>query len=486
MINLNMNLKLTIKMKSFNKIFFTIALIIAGTQLYAQNYKIDVTISDLSDAEIYLGYYYGDKTYVKDTTRLDNKGNGTFEGDSLLPQGVYIVVLPSKNYFDILVGSDQNFAIETQSTDLIKNMKIKGSDENVAFKTYQEYMMRENKKSSELQAKLKELESDSDSAQLIRKELEQMSAQVKNKISDLEKEHQGDLLSVIINVVKNPEIPEIEIPEGANNPDSLRWFHSYNYNRAHYFDHIDFSDSRYLRTPVFHNKLNTYFTKILIQDPDTINHYIDVIANKSADDDEMFQYVMRYFINTFQRSNIMGMDKVFVHVAENYYLTDKVDWIDDETVEKLKEQVAKLRFNLIGNVAQNLKMETSTGEYASLYDINAEFTILYFFEPDCGHCKKVTPKIREIYEDFDRSEVDVFAVYTQRDKDEWLKYLNDNQFEWTNVWDPDNLTNFRFFYNIYSTPTIYLLDKDKKIVAKRIGHDTVRNILEIELGKKNQ
>src|SRR6056297_1071154 len=363
-------------------------------------------------------------------------------------------------------------------------MKISGSKENEAFKEYQEFMMSNNKKSSELQSRLKELDNSSDSAQLIRKELEQMSRTVKNKIDEYARAYDNSMFSVIINVVKNPEIPEIEIPEGTNNPDSVRWFHSYNYNRQHYFDYIDFKDERFLYTPVFHNKVNTYFTKILIQDPDTINHYIDIVAAQAEGNDEMFQYLMRYFINTFQRSNIMGMDKVFVHVAENYYLTDKVDWVDENTLQRIKEQVAKLRFNLIGNKAQDLKMQTSTGEYASLLDIDAKFTILYFFEPDCGHCKKVTPKIKEIYADFDRSDLEVFAVYTQRDKDDWLEYINDNQLEWVNVWDPNNITNFRFFYNIYSTPTIYLLDKDKKIIAKRIGHESVRKIIEMELEKE--
>jgi len=346
-------------------------------------------------------------------------------------------------------------------------------------------MMSNNKKSSELQSRLKELDNSSDSAQLIRKELEQMSRTVKNKINEYARAYDNSMFSVIINVVKNPEIPEIEIPEGTNNPDSVRWFHSYNYNRQHYFDHIDFKDERFLYTPVFHHKLNTYFTKILIQDPDTINHYIDIIAAKAKENEEMFQYVMRYFINTFQRSNIMGMDKVFVHVAENYYLTDEVDWLDDNTLKRIKEQVAKLRFNLIGNKAQELKMETSTGEYASLYDIDAKFTILYFFEPNCGHCKKVTPQLNEIYKAFNRDEVGVFAVYTQRDKEEWKEYINDNQLNWINVWDPNNTSNFRFFYNIYSTPTIYLLDEDKKIIAKRIGHESVRKIIEMELEKEN-
>ena len=472
-------------MKTFFKIFLSLFLISNATQLFAQGYEIEVTINDLADAEIYLGYYYGDKTYVKDTVRLDNKGKGEFKADTLLPQGVYIVVLPSKNYFDLLIGDDQQFAIETTSDDLVKNMKFTGSKENQAFKEYQELMMSNNKKSSELQAKLKELDRSSDSARLIRKELEQMSRTVKDKINEFAQTYEGSMFSVIIHVVKNPEIPEIEIPEGINNPDSVRWFHSYNYNRQHYFDYIDFKDERFLYTPVFHNKVNTYFTKILIQDPDTINHYIDIVAAQAEGNDEMFQYLMRYFINTFQRSNIMGMDKVFVHVAENYYLTDKVDWVDENTLQRIKEQVAKLRFNLIGNKAQDLKMETSTGEYASLLDIDAKFTILYFFEPDCGHCKKVTPKIKEIYADFDRSDLEVFAVYTQRDKDDWLEYINNNQLNWINVWDPSNTSNFRFFYNIYSTPTIYLLDEDKKIIAKRIGHESVRKIIEMELKKEN-
>jgi len=476
--------KYKIPMKTFFKIFLSLFFISNATLLSAQGYDIKVTISDLPDKEIYLGYYYGDKTFVKDTAELNNKGEGVFKADTLLSQGVYIVVLPSKNYFDLLIGEDQQFALETTSDDLVKNLKIKGSKENQAFKEYQEFMMKNNKKSSELQAKLKELDSSSDSAKLIRTELEQLSSKVKQKINELAQENEGNLLSVIINVIKNPEIPEIEIPEGTNNPDSVRWFRSYNYNREHFFDNIDFSDERFLYTPVFHNKLNTYFTKVLIQDPDTIIHYIDIIAARAEENDEMFQYLMRYFINTFQRSNIMGMDKVFVHVAENYYLTDKVDWIDDNTLERIKEQVAKLRFNLIGNKAQDLKMQTNTGEYASLFDIDAKFTIIYFFEPNCGHCKKVTPKMQEIYNDFDRSEVEVFAVYTQQEKDEWIKYIKENQLNWINVWDPNNSSNFRFFYNIYSTPTIYLLDKDKTIIAKRIGHESVRKIIEMELEKE--
>ena len=450
----------------------------------AQSYKIDVEISDLNDTEIYLGYYYGDKTYVRDTIKLDSKGQGTFQGDSLLDQGLYIIVMPAKSYFDILVGEDQEFSVQTTSTDLVNNLKIKGSAENQALKDFQQYMMSQNKKSMEIQSRLKQIDKDSDSTTIYREQLNDLAGDMKIFWNKTIEENEGNLLSVLIKVMKNPEIPEIEVPEDITNKDSVRWFHSYNYNRTHYFDNIDFNDERFLRTPIFYNKIETFFTKVIIQDPDTIIHYIDIVATQAESNKDMFQYLIRYFLNTFQKSNIMGMDKVVVHVAETYYLSDKVDWLDEETLDKLRDQIAKLRFNLIGNIAQDMKMETITQEYAKLHEIKSKYTLVYFFEPHCGHCKKTTPKVFDIYNDFSRDEFEVFAVYTQTDKEEWSEYIYDKNFDtWINVWDPYNLTNFRFFYNINSTPIMYLLDENKKIIAKKISAETLRSILEIELGK---
>jgi thiol-disulfide isomerase/thioredoxin len=449
----------------------------------SQSYNIDVKIRDLKNVDLYLGYYFGDKTYVQDTIKLDDKGFGTFKGDSLLEQGVYIVILPSKNYFDILIGEDQEFSVETETSDLINNLKIKGSESNTHFRDFRLFMMEKNIRSQQIRKQLENLEDGNDTIDILKNEVEQLTVDVKNYWDKTISENETNLLGVIVKAMRNPEIPEYEVPENIANKDSAQWFYSYNYNRKHYLDNINFADKRYLRTPFFHNKLDTYFTKVLIQNPDTLTKYIDIVASK-ATDKVVFQYVIQYFINTFQKSNIMGMDKVFVHIAEKYYISGKVDWLSDETMEKLKEQVAKLRFNLIGNIAQNLKMETIDGHYEQLQDITSKFTLVYFFEPDCGHCKKVTPKVYELIQKYDKSDFEVFAVYTQGDKEEWLEYIHDNGFEeWINVWDPYHLTNFRFFYNVYSTPTIYLLDKDKKIIAKRISAESLANILEIELKK---
>jgi len=469
---------------NFRKSLLTLLIISAALISSAQTYKIDIEISDLSEKDIYLGYYYGNKTYVKDTITLDSKGKGFFRGDSLLNQGLYIIVMPDKNYFDVIIGDDQEFSIETKAANLITNLKIKGSSGNLALIDFQEHMKSQNKIMQSKQARLKEQSEGSDSIKIYQDQLQKLTDDIRIFWDKTIEKNEGNVLSILVNAMKNPEIPKYEVPEEIVNKDSARWFHSYNYNRTHYFDFIDFTDKRFLRTPIFHNKVETFFSRVIIQNPDTIINYIDNILVDAEKDAEMFEYLLRHFLTTYSKSDIMGMDKVVLNVAEKYYLSGKADWMDEESLEKMRTQIAKLRFNQIGNVAQDLKLETIHEEYARLHEIKAKYTLVYFWEPHCGHCKKTTPKIADMYHEYTRDEFEVFAVYTQTDKKEWTDYIFDKGFdEWINVWDQYNLTNFRFFYNINSTPSLYLLDENKKIIAKRIGAETLKEFLDFELGR---
>ena len=174
----------------------------------------------------------------------------------------------------------------------------------------------------------------------------------------------------------------------------------------------------------------------------------------------------------------MGLDEVFVFVAEEYYLSGKTPWVKSQTLSRISDKVNKTKPNLIGNIAPNLIMETSNNEYASLHGVDAKYTVLYFWEPNCGHCKEETPKLYVVFEKFKDKGLNVFAVYTQYKKEEWLNYLNERGYEWVNVYDPHHDTNFRNLYDIYSTPVMYLLDEKKEIIAKRINSETLEKILD--------
>jgi len=275
-----------------------------------------------------------------------------------------------------------------------------------------------------------------------------------------------------------PDVPEFSLPETIENKDSVKMIRTYLFLRDHFFDNIDFSDSRLIRTPVLQNKLDQYFNHILLQVPDSIMPQIDILTEKAKVNKEMYQYVVIFCLNNFLESKIMGMDEVFVRVADKYYLKGEAPWADSTYLATLSDRVNKIRPNLIGKKAQDLKMETITGEWVDLYEINAKYIVLYFWEPNCGFCKKATPKMYELYQKYKDKGLEVFAVDTQDNREEWEKYLNEKGYDWINAWDPKQTTYFKYFYDIYSTPTIYLLDQNKTIIAKRIDVEVVGKILD--------
>ncbi|MDR0419359.1 MAG: TlpA family protein disulfide reductase, partial [Prevotellaceae bacterium] len=236
---------------------------------------------------------------------------------------------------------------------------------------------------------------------------------------------------------------------------------------------------------------------LIIPDPDTIIKHADMLIERSKGNREMFRYITEYFFQKYQASEIMSHDIIVVYLADKYYLSGEAYWADEEYLGKIKDRADKLRPNLVGKTAPELLLQTIDGRYESLRKLRTSYTILYFWEPSCGHCRKETPKLWDLYNKYRDKGVEVYAVYTQYKHTEWENYVNEHQYDWINVWDGIEGTdsegkqttfslgsNFRNLYDIYSTPVIYFLDKDKKILAKRIDIATLEKMLNNELKDK--
>ncbi len=182
--------------------------------------------------------------------------------------------------------------------------------------------------------------------------------------------------------------------------------------------------------------------------------------------------------NHFRESEIMGHDAVVVKLADDIYLSGKADWVSNGFKDDLRKEVERIRPNLIGKKAHNLIMDSYKGIFVSLYDIEKEFTILYFWEPNCAHCMESTPKLKAWYEKAKDNGVEVFAVCTTADREKWEKYIEDNKLTWINGWDPERKTNFGFYYNVAATPLIYILDRNKTIIAKKLSVEDIGPFIE--------
>jgi hypothetical protein len=104
-------------------------------------YEIGITIHGLQDSTVFLAYHFGDKQYIKDTIKLNKAGHAIVSGQEVLPQGIYMVVLPGKKYFEILISKDQSFSLECSYVDYFNTLKFTGSDENSAFVEYEKKWM---------------------------------------------------------------------------------------------------------------------------------------------------------------------------------------------------------------------------------------------------------------------------------------------------------------------------------------------------------
>jgi thiol-disulfide isomerase/thioredoxin len=419
----------------------------------AGGYEIKVTVKGLSDSTCQLAYYFGDKQYIKDSAKADTKGNLIFKGPEDLPGGIYMVVLPGKKYFD---------------------MKVKGSKDNEIFYDYLRWISIRGKQAEELKKELEANKTNPTKSKEIKDKQAGIDAEVKQYKNDVLAKHPTMLLSAIFKASTDPEVPE-----PPKNPDgSIDSLFRYRYFRAHYFDNINMKDDRLLRTPVFAPKIKQFVERILPQHPDSIcagaKKMIDLTDEKS----EIFKYLVFYITNTYEKSNIMGMDAVFVCMAEQYYLSGKAFWVDSAQTEKIRERVNALKPCLIGKQAYNMRMYKPDFQQVSLNEVKNKYTIIYFWDPSCGHCQKVTPKLSEFYKtNKEKFDVEVFGVYIETDTTEWFKYIKEKELTWLNVADLTLKTNFRAYYDIYSTPVIYVLDRNKKIIAKRIDVENLVDFL---------
>ncbi len=453
----------------------------ASTGIESGGYEIKIKVSGLRDSLVHLANYYGDKQYLKDSAKVDGLGNVVFKGNEPLPGGIYLFVFPNKTYFELLIDKEQKFSMECTMGQVIETMKVKGSVDNQLFYDYLKFIQTCSQEVEPLKAERKAKEDAKESTAETDKKIKAVDDKVQNYKLDFIKNHPGQILSSIFKASQDPEVPELPVKADGKRDSAFAYY----YYRDHYFDNIDLADERLLRSPVYHSKLNNFVKNLMIQIPDSIIPWTDKMVGLASPNKETFKYVVWFLTNYYETSNIMGLDEVFVHLVKNYYTKEKAYWADEATLYKIQDRANTLEPILVGKKVKNLILQDSTGTYQALYNVNAPFTVLFFWDPDCGHCKKATPKVKAYYDKVKSKGVEVFAVCTEVEMDKWKNFIKENKLNWINVADPQLHNNFRAEFDIKTTPQIFILDKDKKILAKKIDEDTLEKILDRELEGHN-
>ena len=478
-------------------------------------YEIKINFKGCKDTMSYLVKYTFAQQYIADTCKKVKNGSIIFKGKKDLDKGVYTLVSEGKSiYFDFFINENQKFTINTDLADIVNTLKSIGNKENEQFFSYIKFITNKNQDFGKLRDQTKG-KSKEDSTKFINEKLKTLNEEVKTFEKDFMQKAKGTFVYDVLNLKTEKE--PTEIPKAKNGrPDSV---FQYYYYKNHFFDGIDFKDERIVRTPFFDDRVKKYFESVILQHPDTVLQEVNKVMAKtgsSKDCNLIRKLLLGYFTYKYEQSKIMGFDKVFVRIAQRYIVADSVkkcalQVYNEETIKKIAERV-KIMDDLLleSKVAELYMIDTIYGKqvmkmgfdtaksssavtalyyknvekltpmFKTLYQVNAKYTVLVFWASDCGHCQTEIPKLQENLKEL-KGKIDykVFAVQTKEDYETWRKFIIDKKLDFINVFDPVHLNNLKERFDIYSTPVIYILDKDKKIKAKRLGSEQVVDMLKM-------
>lgn len=456
-------------------------------------YDIKVTFKPFKNQYIYLGHYFG-KTYpIIDSAKLDNNSVAIFKGNKKLPGGIYLVGYPNKaGFFEILVDKQQQFSIKADTATLSKGAQFENSPDNVLFVNYQQYMSEKGKKIAALQQQLKTAAGKTDSTK-ITNELANEDKAVTTYREDIIKKNPAAMLSTLLVTMREPELTGA-LKNPANKEDSVL---AYNFYKSHYWDGVNFWDGRLAYTPFFEDKIDKYFSQLVVPNPDSVIKEIDWMLGYASINEEMNRFLLIKFVNRYLNQKYMWEDAVFVHLFEKYFSQKTYSWLNETGKKTITDRAYSLMANILGTPASDVELPDPNGTTVSLYALQADYTIVAFWDPTCGHCKEVLPKLDSFYRakwKADGLKMYAVAKETEGTKKDWLNFISDNKLqEWSHVYyskeadkarTDNGIPGYSQLYDVQSFPTLYLLDKEKRIIAKKLTYQQLDEI--VQLKKKGQ
>lgn len=468
-------------------IFLCIFLVISSLA-HSQHYSVTVSAPQYDGGTSYLIYYYGKNLNIEDSAVVSPQGKIVFEEDIALKPGVYSIVLPGKRHLlDFLADGGQTYSISIPDTaQLLEKSVVAQSAENDIFKQYQVTAAGLGAKMQQEIEAFKSARSKADSV-LHRETYTKYNDELNAYRQNIVQEHPESMLAALLKAMQDPKVLH-ENPK--NRQDTLE---NYQHYKQHYWDGISLDDNRLIRTPFFLPRLEKYFREIVSPVPDSTIREAEHMLLYSRTSPEMFQFLLNWLTDEYINPKYMGQDKVFVHLFEKYHSKGVSNWLNEKQLTAISNRAYMVMSNLIGEKASDLNMTSAAGKSVRLYDLSAPYTVVAFWDPTCGHCRTEVPRMDSLYRNkWKEQGVKVFSVLTDTDqKTKWLEFIEEHKLNgWTNVYEtPEqqkavetaNKPSYRQLYDVIQTPTLYLLDADKRIVAKKLSLEQIDEMIDAKV-----
>ncbi len=437
---------------------------------------IRLKINPYKNCTAYLHGYQAGVEFIADSAWLDSHSEGSFKSNTKLPEGLYSIVAPNKiTLIQFLLDSVQHFSI-TADTAHLADYKITGSVENDLFIR----LLRKNSKHViklvSLNRELEHVMSKDDSIKL-KEQLATIEARIASNRDHFLLQYSNSLAALLLRLAKPAALPTgMVIKTRQDSINATRYF------LKHYWDGISFKDDRLLYIPYFESKLNDYLKYFVPPDADSVINQLQSILLYTRTGKQIYSYLLLKFTNMYLNPTHVGQNKVLLYLFQNYYLRGDTTILNEQSKKTLYERVYTLMANQVGDHAPPLDLTLMNRTPISLYAVQASYTFVVFWDPSCSHCQQFLPQLDSIYRvKWHQLNLKIFSVNinTSQNK-EMMDFIKNKKLseDWIFAYQSDTAAkaiaesgqvNYHQRYDVYEIPSLYLLDENKRIIAKSLS-----------------
>ncbi|QQS35608.1 MAG: TlpA family protein disulfide reductase [Ignavibacteriales bacterium] len=448
------------------KKFLFLVLIFSGLN-YSFGQTLKFSVDNLDDSSVVLISLSGEKFSVIRSIDTKSKGKFEFDLDNNHP-GIYRLGFSNNKSIDFIYD-DEEVEIETDALNILGSIKVIQSESNKIYYNFIKLNKDYKTKSELLQLILARYPSDDDFYQTTKEELIQIQEEYLYFVNSTA---QANPNSFIARYVRSSQLPVID-PETELVKQLV-------YLKSHALDNINFYDAELIYSDVFTNKSIEYLSYYrnpqlpLEQLEKEFESAIDSILNKAKVNEVVYKHIVEYLLDGFKK---FDFDNVINYIVENYVIKDEL-CLDSQLTSTLERRIEQSKYFKPGITVPDINLSDEAGKLISLKDIRADRTLIIFYASWCPHCKDLLPKIYELYKKQTHKNFEVLAVSIDTMQTEWKRFVETNNLAWINVNDPigwDGKSSGD--YKIFATPTMFLVDKEFKLISKPTEFEELTKLL---------
>ncbi len=432
-----------------------------------QNYSLKGTISGLESQKVTLSDFYGNEDKIIDSVFTDKQGRFNYTFGKDMHAGMYRLRFGEQQFMDIIY-QHENIRFQSQLNALIDSLIFEQSREN---QIYFDYLNRRNEMEYKLEligpvmAYYPKTDNFYESAT---DEFDETTEDFDNYINNLIKKNPDTYAARIIKSDYTPRPPRDMEPQNAMN-----------YMRAHFFDNVDFADTSLLYSTIFSAKvmqyLSFYQNNRMGKDQLEVEFIkaVSKIMEVTGDSPPVYEYAMNYLIGGFES---YGFERVITYIADNVNLDESC--VNSERKAELEKKVESLKRFSVGKKAPDFTTTDLNGNKITLSALNAEYTLVVFWATWCPHCTRLIPELSQIYFPESRDKLEIVSISLDDSQADLEAFLEAGDYPWINIsdfkkWQGSVVQQ----YDIYATPTMFLLFNDLTILAKPMTFEELKNEL---------